>query len=41
MIYMFLSNNPSSGDINSSNLPCSKFYFIAPFVLIDEKTLLM
>ena len=23
MIYMFLSNNPSSGDINSSNLPCS------------------
>ena len=26
MIYMFLSNNPSSGDINSSNLPC--LYFI-------------
>ena len=27
MIYMFLSNNPSSGDINSSNLPClSKFF---------------
>ena len=24
MIYMFLSNNPSSGDINSSNLPCSR-----------------
>ena len=23
MIYMFLSNNPSSGDLNSSNLPCS------------------
>ena len=22
VIYMFLSNNPSSGDINSSNLPC-------------------
>ena len=22
MIYMSLSNNPSSGDINSSNLPC-------------------
>ena len=22
MIYMFLSNIPSSGDINSSNLPC-------------------
>ena len=24
MIYMFLLNNPSSGDINSSNLPCFK-----------------
>ena len=23
MIYIFLSNNPSSGDINSSNLSCS------------------
>ena len=23
MIYMFLSNNPSSGDRNSSNLSCS------------------
>ena len=22
MIYVFLSNNPSSGDINLSNLPC-------------------
>ena len=22
MIYMFLSNSPSSGDINSSNLSC-------------------
>ena len=22
MIYMFLSNKPLSGDINSSNLPC-------------------
>ena len=22
VIYIFLSNNPSSGDINSSNLPC-------------------
>ena len=22
VIYMFLSNNPSSGDINSSNLSC-------------------
>ena len=28
MIYMFLSNNPSSGDINSSNL-C---YFLFNFV---------
>ena len=26
MIYMFLSNNPSSGDVNSSNLSCSKLY---------------
>ena len=24
MIYMFLSNNPSSGDKNWSNLPCFK-----------------
>ena len=28
MIYMFLSNNPSSGDINSSNLPCFPRLFI-------------
>ena len=28
MIYMFLSNNPSSGDINSSNLSCFH-YFVA------------
>ena len=27
MIYMFLSNNPSSGDINLSNLSCSKLFF--------------
>ena len=26
MIYMFLSNNPSSGDINSSNLSCSNIF---------------
>ena len=26
MIYMFLSNNPSSGDINSSNLSCKYIY---------------
>ena len=25
MIYMFLSNNSSWGDINSSNLPCFLF----------------
>ena len=24
---MFLSNNPSSGDINSSNLPCENLFF--------------
>ena len=27
MIYMFLSNNLSSGDINSSNLPCCTLDF--------------
>ena len=27
MICMFFSNNPSSGDINSSNLPCFCFSF--------------
>ena len=27
MIYMFLSNNPSSGDINSSNLSCYIYLF--------------
>ena len=25
MIYMFFSNNPSSEDINSSNLPCLSY----------------
>ena len=25
MIYMFLLNNPSSGDINLSNLPCLNY----------------
>ena len=29
MIYMFLSNNPSSGDINSSNLSCFKHGHVA------------
>ena len=27
VIYLFLSNNPSSGDINSSNLPCLIWIF--------------
>ena len=27
MIYMFLSKNPLSGDINSSNLPCLSMTF--------------
>ena len=27
MIYMFLSNNPSSGDINLSNLSCLSLLF--------------
>ena len=26
MNYMFLSNNPSLGDINSSNLPCLNYF---------------
>ena len=30
MINMFLSNNPSSGDINSSNLSC----FIWPYITL-------
>ena len=29
MIYMFLSNNPSSGDINLSNLSCYEWLFNA------------
>ena len=36
MIYMFLSNNPSSGDINSSNLSCYQSclsYFLVVFGL--------
>ena len=33
MIYMFLSNNPSSGDINLSNLSCFIFdWFFFNFV---------
>ena len=29
MIYMYLSNNPSSGEINSSNLSCFNFFSIS------------
>ena len=29
MIYMFLSNNPSSGDINLLNLPCLNIFSVA------------
>ena len=37
MIYMFLSNNPSSGDINLSNLPCYK----AGLVSVVNNTILI
>ena len=33
MIYMFLSNNPSSGDINLSNLSCFFFFFSPQLIL--------
>ena len=41
MIYMFLSNDPSSGDINSSNLSCYNFSDLFSFHLrtIDHLTL--
>ena len=32
MIYMFLSNNPLSGDINSSNLPCFAYETLSRFL---------
>ena len=36
MIYMFLSNNPSLGDINSSNLPCIQNGLIVVYpILVD------
>ena len=35
MIYMFLSNNPSSGNINSSNLSC--YLLVLTFVLGAQK----
>ena len=34
MIYMFFSNNPSSGDINSSNLPCYFKMYAGPVWLL-------
>ena len=37
MIYMFLSNNPSSGDINSSNLPCLNQLFQKLFSEIQSE----
>ena len=33
MIYMFLSNNPSSGDINLSNLSCLSLRMHTKFCL--------
>ena len=40
MIYMFLSNNPSSGDINSSNLPCLILgFFVAVNFILNKLTL--
>ena len=36
MIYMFLSNNPSSGDINSSNLSCSESSHVAYQIKADD-----
>ena len=39
MIYMFLSNNPLSGDINSSNLPC--YPLVLTFVMGAQKNRLI
>ena len=40
MIYMFLSNNPSSGDINLSNLSCyclkSGHYFMEKCIVVMD-----
>ena len=35
MIYMFLSSNPSSGDINSSNLSCSGEFYSKAMITLD------
>ena len=35
MIYMFLSNNPSSGDINSSNLSCLFIFLFRHFTDVE------
>ena len=40
MIYMFLSNNPSSGDINSSNLSCY-ILFLLHFLMATVSTYLL
>ena len=39
MIYMFLSNNPSSGDINLSNLSCLNLFCreVNNFYVPDDK----
>ena len=36
MIYMCLSNNPSSGDINSSNLPCSNLVLLETCFFLEN-----
>ena len=42
MIYMFLSNNPSSGDINSSNLSCLElFSFVKQIAGLIEEHLVL
>ena len=37
MIYMFLSNNPSSGDINSSNLSCLQYFLVLSLKKINAE----
>ena len=36
MINMFLSNNPSFGDINSSNLSCSEVYLKVSYLVLQS-----
>ena len=40
MIYMFLSNNPSMGDINSSNLSCFSYFSTITYVVSTQKNCL-